>query len=93
MTHFTIELTITDDRLVNPKDLGHNTTRRTVYKGQADDDDIALSEAEKICGNLTAGPVNTDTTGRKYRTWVRRHTLHKEYKFNSALVVTFQTEI
>lgn len=93
MTHFTIELTITDDRFTNSGDLGHNTTRRVVYKGKADNDDIALSEAEKICGPLISGGVNNDTTGRRYRTWVRHRTLHKEWKFNSSLVVTFQTEL
>ncbi len=93
MTHFIIELTITDDRFINPSDLGHNTICRTIHKGHADNDEVALSEAEKICGTLTAGQFNMDTTGRKYRTWLRHHTLHEEYKFNSSLVVTFRTEL
>ncbi len=93
MTHFTIEMIITDDRFINPADLGHNTTRRTVYKGKADTDEIALSEAEKICGPLMEGGVYSDTTGRKYRTWVRHHWLHSEYKFCSSLNVTFKTEL
>ena len=91
MTHFTIELTITDDRFINPSNLGSNTTRRTIYKGKADNDEIALSEAEKICGSLTPG--GADVIGRKYRTWVRHHILHKEWKFNSSMVVTFQSEL
>lgn len=93
MTTFTIELVITDNRFVNPSAFGSNINRKTVYKGSEEDDSIAIAEAERICGKLEESPVNTDVKGRKFRTWTRTHILHLEYKFRSALVVTFKSEL
>lgn len=93
MTTFSIELVVTDNRFVNPSALGSNISRKTIYKGSGADDHLALSEAERICGKLESSLMNPDVKGRKFRTWTRFLVLHVECNYNSALVVTFKSEL
>lgn len=89
MTTYTIELVIQDNRFTNPNDLGSNMRRKTILRGSAVDDSQAMNEAELVCGKLEEEFAYK--VGPKYRTWVRTHTLHKEYKYSSSLVATFKT--
>ena len=93
MTNYKIELVITDNRFVEQSAFGSNVIRKTIHKGAAKDDSLALYEAELICGKLENSTISKDIVGRRFRTWVRSHSLHSEYKFTSTLVVTFKSEL
>lgn len=93
MTTFKIELVIRDDSLVNPNILGHDISRKTIYRGTAANESLAVYEAECICGKFDTPKFNTTRNGRKFRTSVLTRTLYDEHDHSSTLVVTLKSEL
>lgn len=90
MTTYKIELVIVDGRFCNSDPL---INRKTIRKGSSINDELAMHEAQTICGVFDSDMFNTTHNGKKYRTWSKGRTLHQEYKYTSSLIVTFKREI